>query len=421
MGIATVPPEHGRGRAVPAQGHRAAPASSWRSAGSIYWRRTPVRRERRQRGRRSPGHSARSAIVGRGILAALGLRSSPRFLVSTAQRAPVLQQVKVRHPYYYREMFIPQVTSGPSAAAWSPDGTELVYSMQGSLWRQRVGSTEARQLTDGPGYDYQPDWSPDGRRIVYASYRDDAIELRLLDLSDRRVDAQLLAERRREPRAAVVARRPAASRSPPRLYEGRWHVFTADVTADGRAERVERITEDHESGLPRYYYNTVDQYFSPTWSPDGTRADRGLQSGPHLGVGGLLADAGAPGRRRAREIRDEETTWKGAARLEPRRTAGGLQLLSRPPVEPALADDAPTARTRCSSPTATSTRRRRAGRPTAGGSPTCRTRAATRRSGSSRCRADAGTSRPRRAPSLSLRPVGTAPAGRVERRPPGSR
>ena len=57
---------------------------------------------------------------------------------ASAQRAPVLQQIKVRHPYYYREMFIPQVTSGPSAAAWSPDGTELVYSMQGSLWRQRV-------------------------------------------------------------------------------------------------------------------------------------------------------------------------------------------------------------------------------------------------------------------------------------------
>jgi GAF domain-containing protein len=31
--------------------------------------------------------------------------------------------------------------------------------MQGSLWRQRVGSDTASQLTDGPGYDHQPDWS----------------------------------------------------------------------------------------------------------------------------------------------------------------------------------------------------------------------------------------------------------------------
>ncbi len=95
------------------------------------------------------------------LLAAAALLLSPAGLA--AQRAPVLQQVKVRHPYYYREMFIPQPTSGPGSAAWSPDGTELVYSMQGSLWRQRLGSVEARQVTDGPGYDYQPDWSPDGR------------------------------------------------------------------------------------------------------------------------------------------------------------------------------------------------------------------------------------------------------------------
>ena len=100
-----------------------------------------------------------------------------------AQRAPVLQQIKVRHPYYYREMFIPQATTGPGAATWSPDGSELVYAMQGTLWRQRVGSDSAVQLTDGPGYDAQPDWSPDGHRIVYASYRNDAIELRMLDLT----------------------------------------------------------------------------------------------------------------------------------------------------------------------------------------------------------------------------------------------
>src|SRR2546423_9470829 len=115
--------------------------------------------------------------------AALGLLALPASLA--AQRQPVLRQIKVPHSYYFREMYLPQVTSGPSAAAWSPDGTELIYSMQGSLWRQRIGSDEARQLTSGPGYDYQPDWSPDGRTVVYASYRDDVIELRLLDLPSR--------------------------------------------------------------------------------------------------------------------------------------------------------------------------------------------------------------------------------------------
>jgi len=56
----------------------------------------------------------------------------------------------------------------------------LIYSMAGSLWRQKIGSDEARQLTAG-SYDYQPDWSPDGRWVIYSSYRDDALELWALD------------------------------------------------------------------------------------------------------------------------------------------------------------------------------------------------------------------------------------------------
>lgn len=225
-----------------------------------------------------------------------------------AQRAPVLQQVKVRHPYYFREMFIPQVTSGPSAAAWSPDGAELVYSMQGSLWRQRVGETEARQLTDGPGYDYQPDWSPDGRRIVYASYRDDAIELRLLDL-DTATDAKLVGDGAvsLEPRWSPDGGRIAFTST---LYEGRWHVFIATVTADGRPERIERLTEDRESALPRYYYNSADHFLSPTWSPDGHELIVVSNRGHVWGTGGFWRMPARPGGT-PREIRDEETTWKG--------------------------------------------------------------------------------------------------------------
>src|SRR5207247_376111 len=59
----------------------------------------------------------------------------------------------------------------------------LIYSMQGSLWRQRIGSPVAEQLTTGPGYDYQPDWSSDGRAVAFARYANDAIELELLDLT----------------------------------------------------------------------------------------------------------------------------------------------------------------------------------------------------------------------------------------------
>jgi hypothetical protein len=44
-------------------------------------------------------------------------------------REPVLKQIALPHAYYYREMYVPQVTSGPGGAAWSPDGRELVVAI----------------------------------------------------------------------------------------------------------------------------------------------------------------------------------------------------------------------------------------------------------------------------------------------------
>jgi TolB protein len=222
------------------------------------------------------------------------------------QRAPVLQQIKVPHPYYYREMFIPQPTTGPSSVAWSPDGKELVYSMQGLLWRQRLGSTEARQLTDGP-YDYQPDWSPDGRQIVYASYRRNDIDLRVLNLatgestplvSDGSVNL--------EPRWSPDGRRIAFTST---AYQGRWHVFVVGVQPDGKAGPTERVTEDRDSKLPRYYYHRFDQYLSPSWSPDGRELFLVSNRGHIWGSGGFWRMAARSGAS-PREIHYEETTWK---------------------------------------------------------------------------------------------------------------
>ena len=64
-------------------------------------------------------------------------------LTLSAQREPVLKQVDLPHRYYYREMYLPQLTTGPNAAAWTPDSRSLVYSMAGTLWRQAVGSDAA--------------------------------------------------------------------------------------------------------------------------------------------------------------------------------------------------------------------------------------------------------------------------------------
>ena len=117
------------------------------------------------------------------------------------------------------------------------------------LWRQRLDSTIAVQLTDGPGYDYQPDWSPDGRSIVYASYHHDALELRLLDLASvksRPADAAAARPRR----AALVARRYADRLRLDRLQPAGSTFSAATVTADGLGS-VPRVTGENQSPLPR--------------------------------------------------------------------------------------------------------------------------------------------------------------------------
>ncbi len=243
-----------------------------------------------------------AVIVSAGAALLLGIAA----FAAPAGRVKVLKQIRLPHHYYYREMYLPQATSGAASPAWSPDGKEIALSMEGSLWRVDPATGLARQLTSGPGYDYQPDWSPDGRVLAYASYRDDAVELRALDVASGR--SWPLTETGAvnvEPRWSPDGKRLAFVSS---SLEGRFHVYLLDVT-DGRPGTPLRLTEDRDSGLPRYYYARFDHYLSPTWSPDGSELILVSNRGRIWGTGGfwrMKAERGAA----MRSLHYEETNWK---------------------------------------------------------------------------------------------------------------
>jgi Tol biopolymer transport system component len=223
--------------------------------------------------------------------------------LAAQQRDAVLKQIDEPHPYYFREMYLPQVSSGPTSVSWSPDGTELIFAMNGSLWRQKLGATGARQITWGHGYDHQPDWSPDGRRVVFVRYDHDAMELQVLDLESGIITPLTLGgavnvEPRWSPDGSRVAYVTTA-------FDRRFTV--AVVALDSGSARV--VTPANDSRLPRYYYSVWDQYLSPTWSADGRELIIVSNRGHIWGAGTFWRlPIDQPGT--MREIHDEETSWR---------------------------------------------------------------------------------------------------------------
>jgi hypothetical protein len=258
-----------------------------------------------------------AACVGVVMIAALSVSGAVR-----AQREPVLPQVELPHSYYWRELYLPQLTTGPSSLSFTPDGAGIVYSMAGSLWRQRLDAHEAFELTHADGaYDYQPDVAADGGSVVFVRYDGRGLELWRLDLASGREQALTRGGAVNvEPRLAPDGRRLAWVST---QGTGHFNLFVADIDAAGLHD-ARPLLGERRSDIERYYYSAVDHALNPAWSPDGATLYYVSNADVAWGTGDVWAvDVAAPARRR--RVLSEETTW--AARPEPA-PAGGRLLYS---------------------------------------------------------------------------------------------
>lgn len=233
---------------------------------------------------------------------------------AAAHREPVLKQVDLPHSYYWRELYLPQLTTGPSSVSFMPDGKTLIYSMGGSLWRQAIGSDEATELTHPhAAYDYQPDVAPAGSSVVFSRYNGDAIELWRLDLASRR-EQQLTS-------AHAVNVEPRLSPDGKRLAwvstqgTGHFNLFIADVAADG-LHNARPLLGERQSKISRYYYSTFDHAINPSWSPDGKRILYVTNNEVAWGTGDIWSVAADDPKDRD-EVLSEETSWSARPETSP--------------------------------------------------------------------------------------------------------
>ncbi len=239
------------------------------------------------------------------LVTAIAAASASLAGVAGPTRQPVLGQIALPHNYYYRELYLPQLTSGPSSVSWTRDGKAVIYAMQGSLWRQELESGAAQQLTDDPGADYEPDCSPDGNSVAFVRYDGRAMELMLFDLPTGNVSALTSnGAVNVEPRWSPDGRRLAYVST-----EGSGHflLHVADVR-DKRIVSSRALMPDRRSSVARYYYSPFDHSINPAWTKDGKElifvSNHEIAHGTGDIVRMPIDGSGEP-----RLVQHEETSW----------------------------------------------------------------------------------------------------------------
>jgi hypothetical protein len=232
-----------------------------------------------------------------------------------AAREPVLSQVALPHNYYWRELYVPQLTAGKSSPAFMPSGKEVIYSWHGSLWRQHIERNDAVEITHAAGaYDYQPDVAPDGGSVVFSRYDGRAIEIGRLELASG--ETKLLTANggvNLEPRISPDGGRIVFVST---AGTGHFNLRIANLTAAGLAnERF--LIAPRESAIDRYYYSTHDHFINPSWSPDGKRVWYVTNTEIPWGTGKICSVAVEGGDVACLDRHQLETSWAARPEVAP--------------------------------------------------------------------------------------------------------
>ncbi len=204
----------------------------------------------------------------------------------------------------------PAGSSTPWWPSWSPDGKEIAFAMNGSLWKVALGGTVATELVGSSAYLSSPEWSPDGKWLAYTAEQRGSIHLMVLHIATGKLTALTSGVHLNvDPAWSPDGKRLAYVSTEP---SGHFNIHVMEIE-NGEKGKVTEVTTDHRFGRERLYVGDYDTNISPTWSPDGREIIFVSNWGIPLGTGAIWrapveADVMKSGK--ARMIHKEETLYR---------------------------------------------------------------------------------------------------------------